>query len=145
MFNNVFQWFRRPKRPSAMWILARHWSHPTNTMPGGPQNKKFTNNIEWVICIVIFKKPGLINDYEVRGLLNKVPDFFVWALLLIVRPWNSSPFRSNLLRLQCPCCTVPTTSRRPYGSPLVWTCQWSSPQPLSSPQLSLPNCLILWA
>ena len=31
--------------------------------------------------------------------------FFVWALLLIVHIWNSSPLRSNLLRLQCTCCT----------------------------------------
>ena len=58
------------------------------------------------------------------------------ALLLIVHTWNSSPLRSNLLRLQCTCCTVPTTSRRPHGSPLVWACQWPSSQPLSSPQLS---------
>ena len=61
--------------------------------------------------------------------------FFVWALLLIVYTWKSSPLRSNLLRLQCTCCTVPTTSRRPHGS-LVWACQWPSSQPLSSPQLS---------
>ena len=56
--------------------------------------------------------------------------FFVWALLLIVHTWNSSPLWSNLLRLQCTCCTIPTTSRRPHGS------QWPSSQPLSSPQLS---------
>ena len=69
--------------------------------------------------------------------------FFVWALLLIVHIWNSSPLRSNLLRLQCTCCTVPTTSARPHGSPLVWACQWPSSQPLSSPQLSHNNSL--WA
>ena len=61
--------------------------------------------------------------------------FFVWALLLIVHTWNSSPLWSNLLRLQCTCCTVPTTSRRPHGSPLVWSCQWPTSQPLSSLQL----------
>ena len=49
----------------------------------------------------------------------------MWALLLIVHTWNSSPLRSNLLRLQCTC-TVPTTSGRPHGSPLVWVCQWPS-------------------
>ena len=32
--------------------------------------------------------------------------FFVLALLLIVYTWNSSPLRSNLLRLQCTCCTI---------------------------------------
>ena len=69
--------------------------------------------------------------------------FFVWGLLLIVHTWNSSPFRSNLLRLQCICGTVLTTSRRLHGSPLVWACQLPSSQPLLSPQLS-PNDS-LWA
>ena len=62
--------------------------------------------------------------------------FFVWALLLIVHTLNFSLLRTSLLRLQCTCCTVPTTSGRPHGSPLVWACQWPSSQPLSSPQLS---------
>ena len=62
--------------------------------------------------------------------------FFVLALLLIVHTWNSSPLPSNLLRLQCTCSTVPTTSARPHGSPLVWACQWPSSQPPSSPHLS---------
>ena len=53
-----------------------------------------------------------------------------------------SPLRSNLLRLQCTCCTVPITSRRPHWNPLVWACQWPS-QPLSSPQLSHNDSL--WA
>ena len=57
--------------------------------------------------------------------------------------WNSCPLRSNLLRLQCTCCTIPTTSARPHGSPLVWACQWASSQPLSSPQLSYNDSL--WA
>ena len=58
----------------------------------------------------------------------------VW-LKLIVHTWNSSPLRSNLLRLQCTCGTVPTTFGRPRGSSLVWVCQWPSLRPLSSPQL----------
>ena len=66
---------------------------------------------------------------------------FVWALLLIVHTWNSSPLPSNLLRLQCTCSIVPTTSRRPHGSPLVWVCQWPSSQPISSTQLSHNDCL----
>ena len=81
---------------------------------------------------------------QIRGSLNKFPDFFfVWALLLIVHTWNSSPLRSNLLRLQCTCCTVPTTSAKPHGRPLVWACQWPSSQPLSSIQLSHNDSL--WA
>ena len=48
----------------------------------------------------------------IRGPLNKFPDFFAWALLLIVHTKNSSPLRSNLLRLQYTCCTVPTTTGR---------------------------------
>ena len=80
----------------------------------------------------------------IRGSLNKFPDFFfVWALLLIVHTWDSSPLRSNLLRLQCTCYTVTTTSGRPHRSPLVWACQWPSSQPLSSLQLSHND--ILWA
>ena len=66
--------------------------------------------------------------------------FFVWALLLIVHTWNYSPIRSNLLRPQCTCCTVPTTSGRPHGSPLVWasTDGISSWSPLKLPY-SNPN------
>ena len=62
---------------------------------------------------------------------------------MIVHTWNSSPLRSNLPQLQCTCCTVTTTSWRTHGSPLVWSRQWPSSQPLSSPQLS-PNDS-LWA
>ena len=62
---------------------------------------------------------------------------------MIVHTWKSSPLQSNLLQLQCTCCTVPTTSERPHGSPLVWPCQWPSSQPLSSPQLSYNDSL--WA
>ena len=80
---------------------------------------------------------------DLRGSLNKFPDFFVWALLLIVHTWNSSSLRNNLLRLQCTCCTVQTTGR-PHGGPLVWVFQWPSSQPLSSPQLS-HNDDSMWA
>ena len=81
-----------------------------------------------------WKRHRICTKYEVHTI--GLQTFFVWALLLIVHIWNSSPLRSNLLRLQCTCCTVPTTSRRPHGSPLVWECQWPSSQPLSSHQLS---------
>ena len=84
------------------------------------------------ICIYIY----------IRGSLNEFQTFFVWALLLIVHTWNSSPLPSNLLQLQCTCCTVPTTSGRPHGSPLVGVCQWPSSQPLSSPQLSHKDKLL---
>ena len=80
-------------------------------------------------------------DYEVHTISFQT--FFVWALLLIVHTWNSSPLQSNHLRLQCTCYTFPTTSGRPHGSSLVWACQWHSSQPLSSPQLSHNDSL--WA
>ena len=83
----------------------------------------------------------LIYIYE--GHTISFQTFFVWALLSIVHTWNSHPFWSNLLWLQCTCCTVPTTSGRPHGSPLVWAGQWPSSQPLSSPQLSHNDSL--WA
>ena len=70
--------------------------------------------------------------------------FFVSALLLIVHTWNSSPLRSNLLRQQCTSFTVPTTSWRPNGRPLVWAYQWPSSQPLSSPLLSHNNSAWSW-
>ena len=79
--------------------------------------------------------------YEVHTISFQT--FFVWALLLIVHTWNSSPLRCNLLRLQCTSCTVLTTPGRPHRSPLVWACQWPSSQPLSSPQLSHSDRL--WA
>ena len=63
--------------------------------------------------------------------------------ITIVHTLNSSPLRGNLFRLQCTCCTVPTTSGRTHGSPLVWACQWPSSQPLSSSQLSHNDSL--WA
>ena len=83
----------------------------------------------------------LIFHYKVHTISFQT--FFIWALLLIVHSWNSSPLRSNLLQPQCTCCTIPTTSGRPHRSPLVWACQWPSSQPLSSPQLSHNDSL--WA
>ena len=56
-----------------------------------------------------------------RGAYDKFSAFFRMGTLLIVHIWNSSPLQSNLLWLQCTC-TVPTTSGRPRGSPLVWVC-----------------------
>ena len=79
------------------------------------------------------KNLGLLLIYEMHTVSFQT--FFVWALLLIIHTWNSSPFWSNLLQLQCTCCNVPKTSERPHGSPLVWACQWHSSQPLSPPQL----------
>ena len=95
------------------------------------------------VCIYIYTHTYIYYDnmfhalviikqrYEVHTISFQT--FFIWALLLIVHTWNSSTLQSNLLRLQCTCCTVPTTSGRPHGSPLLWACQWPSSQPLSSP------------
>ena len=38
-----------------------------------------------------------------RGAYDKFPDFFRMGILMIVQTWNSSPLRSNLLRLQWTC------------------------------------------
>ena len=81
---------------------------------------------------VMFTK-NQISMYE-DHLIN-FQTFFVWAFLLIAHTWKSSPLRSNLLRLQCTCCTVTTTSGRPHGSLLS--------SPLSSPQFSHNDSL--WA
>ena len=103
-------------------------------------------------CFKRWKVGGCISDqseyrfmtqyiYEVPSISFRA--YFVRELLLIVHTWNSSPLQSNLLRFQCTCCTVPTTSGRPHESPLVWAYQWPSLQPLSSPQLSHNDSL--WA
>ena len=39
---------------------------------------------------------------------------------------------------------IPKSSSRPHGSPLVWTCQWHSSQPLLSPQLYHNDNLWAW-
>ena len=67
------------------------------------------------VCVCVFS-----NVYEVHTISFQT--FFAWALLLIVHTWNSCLRRSNLPRLQCTCCTVPTTSGIPHVSPLVWVC-----------------------
>ena len=67
--------------------------------------------------------------------------FFVWALLWIVHE-TLVTFEVILLQLQSTC-TVPTASGRPHGRPFVLAYQWTSSQPLSSPQLSHNDSL--WA
>ena len=57
-------------------------------------------------------------------LLFTLVHFLFWQLgrghyVTIVHTWNSSPIRSSLLRLQCICCTLPTTSGTPHGSHLL--------------------------
>ena len=91
------------------------------------------------VCVYIY----IYIYIYIRESLNKFLDFFRMGILLIVHTWNSSPLRCNLLRLQCTCSTVPTTSGRPHGSPLVWAYQWPSSQPPSPPQLSHNDSL--WA
>ena len=81
------------------------------------------------VCVCIY-----IYIYEDHKLSFQT--FLVWALLLMVHIWNSSPLWSNLFRLKWTCCTVTTTSGTPHGSLLMWAYQWPSSQPLSSPQFS---------
>ena len=79
-----------------------------------------------LITVLTFTRRILTSHFQI---------FVVFALLLIVHTWNTSPLKSNPLRLQCTC-TVPKTSGKPRGCPLVWVCQWPLSQPLLSPQLS---------
>ena len=72
-----------------------------------------------------------------KGCSKIFQTFFVWALSLIVHTWNYSHLRNNLLRLQCPCCTVPITSGRLHRSPLV--------NDLCHSLFHLLNCLITTA
>ena len=114
------------------------------------ETKHYSENLlkminTWALLRVNYSGPFLKwTMYKVHTI--SFHTFFVWAFLLIVHTWNSSPLRSTLLRLQCTCCIVPTTSARLHGSPLVWACQWPSSQPLSSPQLSHKDSLFgsLW-
>ena len=96
-----------------------------------------------MLTVIIYAELILFSC-NIRSAYDKFPHFFfLWALLLILHIWNSSPLWSSLLRLQCTCCTVPTTSGKLHGSPLVWVYQWPLSQLLSSPQLSHNDSL--WA
>ena len=102
------------------------------------------HSLSFTIFLFLFPSPTLflyLSLYIYEEISFQI--FFVWALLLIVHTWNFSPLRINLLRLQYACSTVPTTSGRPHGIPLVWACQSPSSWPLSSPQLSHNDSL--WA
>ena len=106
----------------------------------------------YLLCLFFFSRTlfysvqiGVGKDYcvlhiyiyiYIRWSLNKFPDFFRMGTFIDSIHMKLKSLRSNLLRMQCTCCTVPTTSERPHGSPLVWACQWPSSRPLSSPQLS---------
>ena len=95
----------------------------------------------WKKCFHLFKDFSIHTPKQIRGSLNKFPDFFRMGTFTdSTHTRNSSPLRSMLLRLQCTC-TVPITSGWPNGSPHVWACQWPSSQPLSSPQLSYNDSL----
>ena len=124
------------KQPRLEFELGSPWPFPTIVTI-----IQEASSLGYILPLALVKQP-YIHTY-IRGSLKKFPDFFVWALLLIVYTWNSSPRRSTLLLLQCTCSTVPTTSGRLHGSPLVWSCPWPSSQPLSSPPLSHNNSL--WA
>ena len=129
-----------------LWIILRverHWNLSGNRL----SVNRILNLFRWVSLVGFYGTPTILSylmpKHLYTNILNifEVPTisfqtFFVWALLLIVPTWNSSSLRSNLLPLQSTCSNVPTISRRPHGSPLVWACQWRSSQPLSSLQFS---------
>ena len=66
---------------------------------------------------MLCKAVCVLSIYEVHSISFQT--FLVWTLLLTVHTKNSSPLQSILLRHQCTCCTVPTTSGKPPGSLLV--------------------------
>ena len=89
----------------------------------GGSSKKFSDFYRKIIipvvscawsfsCMWAYKETKSNETHEVHTISFKI--FFHMGILLIVHTWNSSPLRSNLLRLQCTSCTVPTTS----GSPM---------------------------
>ena len=92
---------------------------------------------------LLFNHFAWIEHQFLSGIRDSRKARSLWGMMRGVGGINSSPLRSYLLQLQCICCTIPTTSGRPHGSPLVWACQWPSTQPLSSLQLSHNNSL--WA
>ena len=89
----------------------------------------------------LFHRHSVLKSYgsiygKIRGSLNKFPDFFRLGTFIDSTHMKLLSLRSNHLRLQCICCTVPTTFGRPHWSSLVCACQLPWSQPLSFPQLS---------
>ena len=122
------------------WLVGTLWYiNPSDLCKNrtiGPVGRVFTSNPGHWGLIPAWVIPKTQKWYVIRGSLNKFPDFFREGTFMdSTHTWNSCPLRSNLLRLQCTCCTVPTTSGRPHGGPLMWARQWPSSQPLSSSQL----------
>ncbi len=64
-------------------------------------------------CCSLHLKPEIIkiDQSSHKMYSNKILNFQASTTLL-----------NSLLRLQCTCCNVPTTSGRPHGSPFVWAC-----------------------
>ena len=138
----VYNVFMRDRTCPLMFIVRVYNSMENGKYPlmfkGRVYNKmrNGTYPLMFIGWVYIKMRNGTYEDH-----LISFQPFFVWALLLIVHTWNSSRLRSNLFQLQCTCSTVPTTSGRPHGNPLVWACQWPSSQPLSSTQLSYNGSL----
>ena len=56
---------------------------------------------------------------DIRGTYDKFPDFFHMGTFIDSTHMKLYSPSKYLLRLQCTCCTIPTTSGRPHGSPRV--------------------------
>ena len=76
----------------------------------------------------------------IRGSLNNFPDFFVWALLLIVHTWNSSPFEA--ISSGCNALFVPFQQLLVGPMEVLW-CE--SVNDLRQSLFHLLNCLITTA
>ena len=72
-----------------------------------------------ILFLSIILSDDFTDSTQVRGPLNKFPDFFRMGTFIDSSHMKLYPLRRNLLRQQCTFSTVPTASGRLHGCPLV--------------------------
>ena len=97
-------------------VYAYRSLHPF-TISCSYSSKNTASCIDWIYISRSTEQKIQQSSYEVHSISFQT--FLVWTLLLTVHTKNSSPLQSILLRHQCTCCTIPTTSGKPPGSLLV--------------------------
>ena len=121
-------------------LIIHHFTSNFLKIIDKKSSKESGINLPFVKYMVDQYKIYSLAKWNIQGSLNEFPDFFVWALSLIVHTWNSGPLQSNLLWLQCVCCTITTTSGRPME---VLLCECVND--LCHSHFHLLNCLITTA